>query len=375
MISIATDNQIPEIEKYLLQYFSQKRFNLRHLPSEELIPQNLQDMDAVFVRSTLEVDEIFCSMPNLKFVGSATAGMNHLHLDSLHRHNIHWAHAPGCNSSSVTHYVMAVIAELIKQGLFNVRQTVGIIGYGNIGKKLYALLNDLNIPCLVHDPLLQEDHLAPLSEVLSCDLISIHAPATAAGPYPTLGLINATHKELLKNKILINSSRGGLVDEALPLELDSLIYVADVWLDEPKPNLQLIERAFIATPHIAGYSIEGKLNGSQIMASKCAEFFEQKSICQDIGLNLAPYPEDGRELIRDMHGFGFPINLFHRELDLIAISTQLKALTQESLAEGFKRMRVNHPSRHDFSVFDYSRLENIDEDMDLDFLSNLRNFN
>ncbi|MBT7706433.1 DUF2075 domain-containing protein [archaeon] len=243
MIKIAADSQIPNLEPRLSELFDAK-YSLQYFECDQLKPDDLKDIDALLVRSTVQVDEALCRGSQIKYVGSATAGINHLDTQYLDNQGIAWAHAPGCNAASVTHYVMAAIGELIQEGLFNVRQSVGIVGYGSIGKKLYQVLAALNIQVYAHDPFLEDPLLVGLDQILACDLITIHVPYSTAGAHPTSKMINQSHQKILKDKILINTSRGGVVSEALVLESQELIYIADVWQDEPTPSLDVINKAF-----------------------------------------------------------------------------------------------------------------------------------
>ena len=127
MIKIAADSQIPSVEQKLSEFFADE-FSLELFAFDELTSNDLRDIDALFVRSTTRVDKELCDQSSIKFIGSTTAGINHLNIEYLDAQNILWSFAPGCNASSVTHYVMSALAELIQEGLFSVRQTVGVIG-------------------------------------------------------------------------------------------------------------------------------------------------------------------------------------------------------------------------------------------------------
>ena len=128
------------------------------------------------------------------------------------------------------------------------------MGYGNIGRRLYKILKALNFEVYAYDPFLSHSELLDLDSVLECDLITIHAPLSQKVIHPTSNLINESHINKLSNKILINTSRGEIVSEALLLKAHDLIYISDVWIDEPTPNLKIIKKSYISTPHIAAVS-------------------------------------------------------------------------------------------------------------------------
>jgi len=371
LINIAADSQIPEIENWLTNFFD-AHYLLKYFNSDSISAIDLKNTDALLVRSTLSVNQKLCEGTKISYVASATSGVNHLDIDYLDSKGISWSYAPGCNAFSVIHYVMAVIGELLKDGLFNIRQSVGIVGYGNIGRRLYKLLKALNFEVYACDPFLSDSELVDLDRVLECELLTLHVPLTINGKYPTLNLINDSHIKKLSNKVLINTSRGEVVSEAFVLESQDLIFISDVWVDEPIPSLRMIEKAYIATPHIAGYSIEGKLNGAKIIAKQCAKIFS--SLKSDLAepKKLSDWPYEFKNIVQDIHGMSFPASIFHSELDLKSISDALKALSSKDLDEGFRFQRENHPPRHDFNSFSFKGIRQLDEELDLRFFNELR---
>ena len=372
MIKIAADSQIPNLEPRLSEFFDAE-YSLQYFESDQLKSNDLKDIDALLVRSTVQVDQELCNNSPIQFVGSATAGINHLDTKYLNDQDIAWGYAPGCNAASVTHYVMATIGELIQEGLFNVRQSVGIVGYGNIGKRLYQMLSALNIPVYAHDPFLTDPFLIEMDKILACDLITIHVPYSTEGAHPTRELINISHAKDLKDKILINTSRGGVVCEALVMESHDLIYIADVWLNEPTPSPAVIQKAFIASPHIAGYSIEGKLNGTSMIAMECARVFNCIKETISLENHSIEWPHGLENIVRDMHAFGFPLALFKSELDLRSISDTLKNISVNELTDRFKDLRVTHFPRHDFNAYSYKEILDLDESINLAFFNCLKN--
>jgi len=372
LIKIVADSQIPNIEGKLTEFFADE-YLLEYFEYVELTSKYLRDVDALLVRSTIKVDKELCDHSPIKFVGSATAGIDHLDTKYMNDRDIAWGHAPGCNAASVTHYVMAAIGELIQEGLFNHKKSVGILGYGNIGKRLYQILSALNIPVYAHDPFLKYPFLVEIDKILACDLITIHVPYSTEGSHPTRELINISHAKDLKDKILINTSRGGVVSEALVMESQDLIYIADVWLNEPAPSPAVIQKAFIATPHIAGYSIEGKLNGASMIAMECAKVFKCIKESNSLESHSIEWPHGLENIVRDMHAFGFPLALFKSELDLRSISNTLKSISATNLHNGYTDLRVNHSPRHDFNTYSFKEIEDIDESINLAFFDSFKN--
>ena len=371
MINIAADSQIPEIENRLAEFFDDD-YSLKSFDSSIVSSSDFKNIDALLVRSTLFIDEGICADTRIRYVGSATAGINHLDINYLDAQNISWSHAPGCNAFSVIHYVMAAIGELIKDGLFNTSQSIGIVGYGNIGRRLYKILKALNFEVYACDPFLSHSELVNLDSILECDLITIHAPLTEADKHPTFNLINESHIQKVSNKILINTSRGEIISEAFLFKANDLIYISDVWVNEPNPSLEIIKKSYIATPHIAGYSIDGKLNGAKIIAEECAKAFNCLKLKSIKPLMSPDWPYELQNIITDIRRMSFPATLFHKELDLKLISDAFKGLSNKDLEKGFRSLRANHPPRHDFNFYSFRGMSKLDKDTGLMFFDELR---
>jgi len=267
---------------------------------------------------------------------------------------------------------MAAIGELIKDDLFNTSQSIGIVGYGNIGRRLYKFLKALNFEVYACDPFLSHSELVDLDSILECDLITIHVPLSETGKYPTSNLINESHVQKVSNKILINTSRGEIISEAFLFQANDLIYISDVWINEPNPSLKIIKKSYIATPHIAGYSIDGKLNGAKIIAEECAKAFNCLKLKSIKPMMPADWPYGLENIITDIRRMSFPAKLFHKELKLKLISDSFKALSGNDLEKGFRSLRANHPPRHDFNCYSFRGISNLDKDIDLGFFDELR---
>lgn len=371
MINIAADSQIPEIKNRLAECIDAD-YSLKYFDPNTVSARDLKKIDALLVRSTLLVNQRLCEGTRISYVASATAGINHLDIGYLDSQNIAWSHAPGCNAFSVIHYVMAAIGELIKDDLFNARQSIGIVGYGNIGRKLYKILKALKFEVYACDPFLSNAELVDLDTVLECDLITVHAPLSEKGQHPTFNLINESHIRKLSKKILINTSRGEIISEALVLKAHDLIYIFDVWINEPTPSLKIIKKSYIATPHIAGYSIEGKLNGAKIIAEECAKKFECLKSNSAKSVSFADWPHGLKNIVEDIYRMSFPASLFHKELDLKLISDLFKALPGKDLEKDFRSLRENHPLRHDFNFYSFTGINKLDGEINLQFLNELR---
>ncbi len=253
------------------------------LNGRTLRAEDVKDADILIVRSTTKVNAALLNGSQVRFCGSAVIGTDHLDIPYLEGHHIAWASAPGCNAESVANYFTAA---LLQTGIPLAGKTVGIIGVGHVGKRIAAKAEALGLRVICNDPprtAIASDTEAqcfiPLEELLKqADIVTVHTPLTADGPYPTHHLINAETLALMKpGAVFINAARGAIVDT--PALLDALKAhriehaIIDCWEDEPLYSVELLHRAHIATPHIAGHSYEGKVNGTkQVYLAACEHF-------------------------------------------------------------------------------------------------------
>lgn len=247
---------------------------VRLVNGRALHTENLQEADVLLVRSVTQVNESLLKSTPVRFVGTATSGFDHVDRAYLRREGIEFAHAPGSNANSVVEYVLGAIAAVDDklEQLFT-GGTVGIIGYGNIGKLLARRLSALEISYKVYDPWLNKEQLcdpALLTEVLQCDVVSVHAELTRQNPWPSFHLLGITELALLaENSLFINASRGEVVDstalEDCLREQTSPTVILDVWEGEPLVQESLLSRVKYGTAHIAGYSLDGKLLATRML--------------------------------------------------------------------------------------------------------------
>jgi erythronate-4-phosphate dehydrogenase len=233
-----------------------------YVTSKEIDNDLLIDADVLFIRSTTKIDKKLLENSSVKLIGSATAGIDHVDIDYLESSQIRWFYSPGCNSSSVVHYVLSSIGYLKKINVMNEDSILGIIGCGNVGAKLRLILNKLKIKNMICDPYKDFDYLSSMEEVSQCEVISLHTPLTFSDKYATHNMIDKYFLENSQVGTIINTSRGSIVNEKDLIEASHINYISDVWENEPCPDTDIIKNAILATPHIAGHSYEGKINGT-----------------------------------------------------------------------------------------------------------------
>lgn len=273
---ILADENIPLVDEFFAGFGK-----IRRMPGRSINRAALENVDVLLVRSVTRVDRELLEGSAVRFVGTCTIGTDHLDLDYFEQAGIEWASAPGCNARGVVDYVLGsllALSEVCGEAL--ARRRFGVVGAGEVGGRLLEVLRGLGWDVRVCDPprqVREAGDFASLDEILAeCDVISLHTPLTLGGDWPTFHLFDQARLSRLRpGTWLINASRGAVVDNAalrdLLLQRPDLEAVLDVWEGEPQVDVALAGLCRIATPHIAGYSLDGKLRGTaQIYAALCA---------------------------------------------------------------------------------------------------------
>ena len=323
----------------------------------ELNAQQISDADVLLVRSITKVDQqLLANNTQLKFVGTATIGVDHVNQDYLAQRNIPFSSAPGCNAISVAEYVLSslvILAERYLIDLFSL--TVGIVGAGNTGTRLSEKLTALGIRHVLCDPVLAESgrdnrDFVSLEEALACDVISLHVPKIEGGKHPTFHLLNSQRlASLTEQQILINACRGEVIDNQALLNLKQnghgLKLIMDVWEHEPEILMPLIDYAEIATAHIAGYSLEGKARGTEML---------YQALCRQLKIPVE------KSLAKLMIEPGICQIRIKQPFDQIMLNQLVKMVydvrrddsifRQQINDHGFDHIRKTYPARREFSA-------------------------
>lgn len=273
---ILADENIPLVDEFFAGFGE-----IRRMPGRSINRAALENVDVLLVRSVTRVDREMLEGSAVRFVGTCTIGTDHLNLDYFEQAGIEWASAPGCNARGVVDYVLGGLLALSEvRGEALARRRFGVVGAGEVGGRLLEVLRGLGWDVRVCDPprqVREAGDFVSLDEILAeCDVISLHTPLTLGGDWPTFHLFDQARLSRLRpGTWLINASRGAVVDNAalrdLLLQRPDLEAVLDVWEGEPQVDVALAGLCRIATPHIAGYSLDGKLRGTaQIYAALCA---------------------------------------------------------------------------------------------------------
>ena len=264
------------------EYFFAEFGDIHQAAGRSLSHDDVKDAAALLVRSVTKVNAQLIENTPLKFVGSATIGTDHLDISAIEAQQIAWSNAAGCNAQAVAEYVITALLKLNPTLLSQNNQfTLGIIGLGNVGSRLAYMAKLLGWNVIAYDPFVQHHDIqqVELEELLkNSDAITTHVPLTKSGEYPTYHLINEHALSLMKsNAILINSARGPVVSETAliaDIQKNKRQVVLDVFEHEPEISQQLLDLVTIVTPHIAGYSLEGKARGTQMIYEAFCKTFD-----------------------------------------------------------------------------------------------------
>ena len=279
-MKILADQNIPQVKPAF-----NSLGDVELLPGREITRDHLHDCQCLLVRTVTTIDKTLLHNTPIQFIGSATIGTDHVDLDYLKQQGIAFSNAAGCNAEAAAEYVISGIFSLSQHKNFNpFTRKAGIIGCGNVGSNLLNKFQALGIEALVCDPPraeLNKDHsnYVDLDTIISeCDLISLHVPLTREGRHPTHHLFNHQNLRLLKQGcLLINAARGPVVDNKALAQVitqrPDLITFLDTWENEPNLSRTLLEQVDLATPHIAGYSVEGRLRGTQMILDAACRYF------------------------------------------------------------------------------------------------------
>jgi erythronate-4-phosphate dehydrogenase len=277
-MNIIADSNIPCVEEAFSAFG-----RVAPVSGREIRRDILTDAEMLLVRSVTKVNRELIENTPIKFVGTTTIGTDHIDMEYLKSRGIGFAAAPGSNACSVAQYVVCALATISRSLALDLRGNVmGIIGAGNVGSRVAPLAQTLGMRCLFNDPPLQKTRgkgFASLEETLaSADVISMHVPLSAAGLYPTLHMADELFFDTMKpGALFINTSRGSVVsEEALRTRRKKLAgVILDVWENEPSINKSTMAMADIATPHIAGHSFDGKINGTYMIYAAACDYFHR----------------------------------------------------------------------------------------------------
>ena len=366
MLRIIADDKIPFLRGALEPYAE-----VIYLPGREITREALLNADALLIRTRTLCNEQLLHGTNVRFIGTATIGFDHIDTRYCDEHNIKWTNAPGCNSSSVQQYIASALLQVAGDFSFSLRKkTLGIIGAGNVGAKVAKLAKLMGMEVLLNDPPRSrregESSFVNMETILrKADIVTLHVPLTMTGEDKTHHLFDKEMLGKMKNgSWLFNSSRGEVVDnKALTDSIRSSVIagaVIDVWENEPDIDPILLSEVHIATPHIAGYSTDGKANGTAMVTNFLADFF---------GLPLRNwFPENiPQPVFPDIkiEGKGKTAEDVVRQAFLHTYNIMEDDSKLRASPSGFEKLRGDYPLRREFSSYNIM-LVNVSEEVKAD---------
>ena len=355
-MKIVADKAIPFVER-----FFSTLGDVVLLDDRDITAASIRDADCLVVRSVTRVDRSLLNGSRVKCVASATSGIDHVDLDYLHVQSIPLFNAKGCNANAVAEYVLSCLFVLSEQyGIELEGKTVGIIGCGNAGARLGYLLHIIGIETRVYDPFIKDENncfiFRELDSVLSSDIITLHVPLTMTGEYPTAQMVERNFLNRLKTDVIfINAARGGVVNEQDLIDFATQNKASrlalDVWDNEPHINRELFRLAALATPHIAGYSAQARLNATRLVYEQVCEWSGSRA---QTGTGIV-ISDDSIEL--NLSGFDRAIEAVQMAVlasyDVRSDCAGLRGIGEvEPDKQGafFDSLRVDYPLRREFAA-------------------------
>lgn len=365
-IKIIADDKIPFLKGVLEPFASIQYLNYTQINNEVL-----KDVDALLIRTRTKCNADLLDDTNVKFIATATIGFDHIDTKFCEEKNIKWINAPGCNSGSVMQYFASALLNLAeKKNILLREKTLGIIGVGNVGSKIEKFARTIGMNVLLNDPprermegsqkFVSLDYL-----IQNSDIITFHVPLNKDGIDKTFHLADESFFEkFTSQKILINTSRGEVIKtEALKnavkqKKISSLIL--DVWENEPQIDNELLNFTDIATPHIAGYSVDGKANGTAVCVNELNKFF-------NLGLNAnwypieIPLPNNSFQITVDCKNKSFQqinFELVNHTYEIFDDDSRLR-----NSIDTFEQQRANYPVRREFNFYKVN-LKNGNKDLE-----------
>lgn len=352
-MKIIADNKIPFLAGALEPYAQ-----VIYLPGSETTPQVVADADAVITRTRTICNESLLKGSNVKMIATATIGFDHIDTAWCDANGIEWTNAPGCNSWSVQQYIASLLVNLAQTFGFDCKdKTLGVIGVGNVGSKVAHIAELLGFKVLLNDPpraakegpagFTSLDTLLEKSDIITC-----HVPLQKDGPYATYHMFDKERiAKLRKDQFLINSSRGPVVDNAAlkdALKTKSIAGASlDVWENEPNIDTELMDLLYTATPHIAGYSLDGKANGTTMSVQAIARKFNLP--CKDWHVTDIPLPAQDVCFTIDVTGKTAAEIIQEAILYTYDIKNDDKRL--RASVSTFEKQRSDYPVRREFPAF------------------------
>lgn len=326
-MKVIVDNKIP----YIKEAIESLADEVVYLPGKAFTPEIVKDADALITRTRTRCDRHLLAGSKVKFIGTATIGFDHIDTAYCHEAGITWSNCPGCNAGAVEQYIHSVLLLLQQEkGIALKGACLGIVGVGHVGSRIGQLAERLGMRVLLNDPPRADRGEKGFVDLRTlaheCDIISFHTPLEREGKYRTYHLADEFFFHLLEKKpYIMNTSRGEVIEtEAIlhALSAGSISgAVIDVWENEPNIDLELLNKVFIGTPHIAGYSADGKANATRMVLESFCRFFGKEMDFSIVPPEQPHLPYDSDENVRQLQ-------MYNPHVDCEALRTHPEAFEQ-----------------------------------------------
>lgn len=326
-MKVIVDNKIP----YIKEAIESLADEVVYLPGKTFTPEIVKDADALITRTRTRCDRNLLAGSKVKFIGTATIGFDHIDTAYCQEAGITWSNCPGCNAGAVEQYIHSVLLLLQQEkGITLKGACLGIVGVGHVGSRIKQLADRLGMRVLLNDPPRADRGEKGFVDLCTlarkCDIITFHTPLQRNGKYRTYHLADEFFFHLLEKKpYIMNTSRGEVIEtEAIlhALSAGSISgAVIDVWENEPNINLELLNKVFIGTPHIAGYSADGKANATRMVLESFCRFFGKEMDFSIVPPEQPHLPYDSDENVRQLQ-------MYNPHVDCEALRTHPEAFEQ-----------------------------------------------
>jgi erythronate-4-phosphate dehydrogenase len=353
-MKIIADENIPLLDAF----FGEISTSLTRKPGRDLTPEDVKDADILLVRSITKVNKALLAGSSVKFVGTCTIGTDHLDLSYLDEKDIKYSNAPGCNAQAVVDYVLSALVTLEERWQQPWQSlSIGIVGAGNVGGRLYKVLKGLGVNVIAYDPNVSEfSGESNAKAVWQQDVVTLHTPITHNGPDQTHHLVDLERLRLMKDRAcLINSCRGSVINNKDLLQhLNAQLkfeVILDVYEEEPSPSDELLKACLLATPHIAGYSLDGKYQGTAMIYDALCDFLalpkrlKLAQLISEPALKKISISQDAPSafMLKACIRSAYDIRDDHFRMQSVL------GLVSDDKAKAFDQLRKNYPIRRDLT--------------------------
>lgn len=356
-MKILADENIPHVKELFSEFAKIVTCEGRSITADKLA-----DVDILLVRSITKINKELLEGTAVRFVGTATIGVDHIDTDYLKHQNITYTNAPGCNSIAVAEYVLSGLLVVAEKHDIDLRiSKVGIVGAGNVGTAVSKRLDIMGIPYVLYDPPLQQSgdkrKMVDEKELSTCEFMTFHVPLTTEqeSQWPTNQMVDASFlNKMTKLKYLINTSRGHVINgKALKNWLDTDTQhqaIIDVWENEPFIDRELVEKCFLSTPHIAGHTREGKTRGTLMMYHAFCQHFEKEDKLIDDTFLKRDLPKDIIHLKQEQSYMRALASAVWQVYDIRDDDKALRGGLNKDMTKHFDRLRKGYKVRREFTA-------------------------